>query len=233
MPLERLEDLEPPILVCSIPIRSAGVIDYPPECEAIELRLDYLGPNLTFNDDLKRLIEAYASKTRTIITIREVEEGGVHQVPLDLKARILEYSKSVGALIDVEAYLARAYETFRDLAKGSILSRHVYRHDIDIRDIVNDDLMLAKAVGAYAYKIFSISNDHVDYLLRLLLERDRLKPLRLAVVPASPILRVISMLLETEFMYCSTMTAVAPGQLNIGLCKKVKRFKRELFEYFK
>lgn len=213
-----------PVLVCAIPLKKPSFYYLPTSCEAVELRLDYID-NLGLTQELKGVIEEYASHYPTIVTVREREEGGSHFVNPEVKYEILEFSKSVGALPDIEVNLLSKYpEMYGDIAEGSILSRHVFSKDVNAYELALRDLDVARRFRALIYKVFSINDDEFLNLLRLLGIYD----VHVAVIPRNPAYRAVSIIMNTALMYCSVRGRTGPGQLSIGLCNKVKLLKGSL-----
>ncbi|ADN49630.1 type I 3-dehydroquinate dehydratase [Vulcanisaeta distributa] len=213
-----------PVLVCAVPLKKPSFYYLPTSCEAVELRLDYMD-NLGLTQEVKRVIEDYVSHYPTIVTVREREEGGGRAVSPEVKYGILEFSKGVGAVPDVEVDLLVKYpDMYGDVAEGSILSRHVFSRDVSAYDLAVKDLDTARRFKALIYKVFSINDNDFLNLLRLLNVSD----INVAVIPRNPTYRAISIMMGSALMYCSVRGKTGPGQLSIGLCNKVKLLKNSL-----
>jgi len=216
--------LNKPVLVCAIPVRRLTFQYLPASCEAVELRLDYLD-DMELSPTLRRFIEDYVSHYPTIVTVRERDEGGNRPVDPDIKYNILELSKDVGSLIDIEAsLLAKDPDTYGDLAEGSIVSRHVFNKGVNSYELALNDIELAKRYGALVYKIFTVNDDDIMDLLNLMSKVG----IHMAVIPRNPIYRATSMIMGSSLTYCSVKGKTGPGQLNIGMCSKVKLLRRSL-----
>ncbi len=115
-----------PVLVCAVPLKKPSFYYLPTSCEAVELRLDYMD-NLNLTQEVKRVIEDYVSHYPTIVTVREREEGGGRAVSPEVKYGILEFSKGVGAVPDVEVDLLVKYppDMYGDIAEAQY-SRGTY-----------------------------------------------------------------------------------------------------------
>ncbi|MGC9180730.1 MAG: type I 3-dehydroquinate dehydratase [Vulcanisaeta sp.] len=213
-----------PVLVCAVPLRKPSFYYLPTSCEAVELRLDYV-ENLSLNQELRIAIENYVSHYPTIVTVRERDEGGSHSIEPEIKYKVLEFSKDIGALIDIEISLLSKYpDVYGDLAEGSILSRHVFNRDANSYESALKDIEVAKRLRALLYKIFSINDGEFLNLLRLL----DVGGIHVAVIPRNPTYRAISIMMGSALMYCSTRGRTGPGQLSIGFCNKVKMMRSSL-----
>ena len=213
-----------PVLVCAMPLRKPSFYYLPASCEAVELRLDYM-ENLALTQEVKKVIEDYASHYPTIVTVRERGEGGNRNVNPEVKYGILEFSKSVGAVPDIEVdLLIKHPDMYGDVAEESILSRHVFSKDMNAYELALRDLDVARRFKALVYKVFSINDDDFLNLLRLIGIGD----VHVAVIPRNPAHRAVSIILGSALMYCSVRGKTGPGQLSIGLCNKVKLLKSSL-----
>ncbi len=213
-----------PVLVCAVPLRKPSFYYLPTSCEAVELRLDYM-ENLALTQEVKRVIEDYVAHYPTIVTVRERGEGGGRSADPEVKYGILEFSKGVGAIPDVEVDLLTKHpELYGDLAEGSILSRHVFARDVNAHELAVKDLDIAKRFGALIYKVFSANDKDFLNLLSLLGVND----VRVAVIPRNPAYRAVAMMMGSALMYCSVRGKTGPGQLSIGLCSKVKALMNSL-----
>ncbi|MFB6470153.1 MAG: type I 3-dehydroquinate dehydratase [Vulcanisaeta sp. AZ3] len=216
--------LNKPILVCAMPVRRLTYQYLPASCEAVELRLDYMD-DLEPSQELKRFIEDYVSHYPTIVTVREYSEGGNRIINPNIKHKVLSVSREVGALVDIEASLLMNNPSmFEELAENSIVSRHVFKSDINFYELVTKDIELAKRYRAFMYKIFTVNENEILNLLDLMRKVD----INMAVIPRNPIHRVISIMMGTPIMYCSVKGKTGPGQLNIGTCSKIKLLRRSL-----
>ncbi|MCG2879691.1 MAG: type I 3-dehydroquinate dehydratase [Vulcanisaeta sp.] len=219
--------LNKPVLICAIPVRRLRFQYLPASCEAVELRLDYLD-DLRPSPELRGFIEDYASHYPTIVTVREYNEGGNRVIDPSIKYEVLELGRGVGALVDVEAsLLAKSPETYGKLVEGSIVSRHVFSKEVNSYELALRDLELARRYGALIYKIFTVRDDDFVNLLSLVGKAG----IHVAVIPSNPVYRAVSMMMGSSLMYCSVRQRTGPGQLNIGVCSKIKMFKRSLAMY--
>ena len=219
--------LNKPVLICVIPVRRLRFLYLPASCEAVELRLDYLD-DLKPSPELRGFIENYVSHYPTIVTVREYDEGGNRVIDPSIKYEVLELGRDVGALVDVEAsLLAKNAETYGKLVEGSIVSRHVFSKEVNSYELALKDLELAKGYKALIYKIFTVKDDDFVSLLSLVYRAG----IHVAVIPSNPVYRAVSMMMGSSLMYCSVRQRTGPGQLNIGVCSKIKTFKRSLTMY--
>ena len=213
-----------PVLVCALPLRKPSFYYLPTSCEAVELRLDYI-ENLSLNQELRSAIENYVSHYPTIVTVRERDEGGNRSIEPEIKYKVLEFSKGIGALIDLEVSLLTKYsDVYGDLAEGSILSRHVFNKGVNSYESALKDIEVAKRLRALMYKLFSINDYEFLDLLRLL----GVGGIHVAVIPRNPTYRAVSIMMGSALMYCSTRGKTGPGQLSIGLCNKAKMMRSSL-----
>ena len=216
-----------PVLVCAMPLRKPSFYYLPTSCEAVELRLDYMD-NLTLTQEVRKVIEDYASRYPTIVTIRERGEGGSHDVDPEVKYGILEFSKGVGAVPDIEVDTLIKYpDMYSDIAEGSILSRHVFSKDVNAYDLALKDIDVARRFRALVYKVFSVNDCDFLNLIRLL----NTSGIHVAVIPRNPTHRAVSMIMGSALMYCSVRGRTGPGQLSIGLCSKVKMLRDSLLMF--
>ncbi len=218
----------PPLIVCAVPITEPKPFKPPDGCEAVELRLDYLRGLERRVDEVKGLVKVMASQYPVIVTVRDVEEGGVFKVDNHVKLDILEYAKMQGAMVDVEARHVISGE-LANVAGGSIVSRHVYTKATDLEGTALRDIEYALRHGALVYKLFSAFNSDYLTLLKLLMLKDSYG-LRIAVIPMDPLYRAASMILGTALMYCSVTGQTAPGQLGLDQCIRVKELRRSVLK---
>ena len=192
----------------------------PNECEAVELRLDYMGNEIeTKLDELSSLIKGLLSRVKVIVTVRDPEEGGVNQVDSLLKLKIINVARENGALVDVEVEFARKHAKYTTSWSGVILSRHIFNRRPDIREVINNDYALANSMNAFTYKIATINSDDLPALVELLVKEGNVP---VAIVPMQPIQRAAAIMLGTALMYCSMSDGTAPGQLSIQECVRIK-----------
>ncbi len=217
-----------PVLVCAMPVKKLFFHYLPTSCDAVELRLDYM-EKLELNQELKNFIESYVSHYPTIVTVRERDEGGYYPVDPNIKYKVLEFSKGVGALLDIESSLLMKYpDRYGDLAEGSIVSRHVFNKDVKTYELALNDLELARRFRALIYKVFTVKDEEFVNLLNLL---STVKDMHIAVIPRNSMYRAVSIMMGTALMYCSTRGRTGPGQVNIGICSKVRTLRNSLLMY--
>ncbi|WP_243679320.1 type I 3-dehydroquinate dehydratase [Vulcanisaeta distributa] len=199
-----------PVLVCAVPLKKPAFYYLPTSCEAVELRLDYMENLGLTPPEVKKVIEDYVSHYPTIITVREREEGGGRAVSPEVKYGILEFSKGVGAVPDIEVDLLIKYppNMYGDIAEGSILSRHVFSRDVNAYELAVKDLDTARRFKALIYKVFSINDNDFLNLLRLLDVGD----VNVAVIPRNPTYRAISIMMGSAS--CTAQYAERQGLVN-------------------
>lgn len=209
-----------PMLVCAVPIRSIGELNPPSGCEAIELRLDYMGSEVEAKlNELGNLIKGLLNRVKVIVTVRDPEEGGVNQVDPSLKLKIINLAYESGALVDVEVEFVKKYAKYITSWSRVILSRHIFNKRPGIRELINSDYALANSMNAFTYKVATINYDDLPELVELLVKE---REVPVAIVPMHPVQRAAAIMLGTALMYCSMGDGTAPGQLSIQECVRIK-----------
>ncbi|ABW01514.1 type I 3-dehydroquinate dehydratase [Caldivirga maquilingensis] len=217
-----------PMLVCAVPVKSIEELNPPSGCEAVELRLDYMGNEIEARlSELSSLIKKLLSRVKVIVTVRDHEEGGVNQVDSSLKLKIINLAHENGALVDIEVEFARRYARYIASWGDVILSRHIFNKRPDIRGIITSDYELANSMNAFTYKVATINGDDLPALVELLVKE---REVPVAIVPMQPIQRAAAIMLGTALMYCSTGDGTAPGQLSIQECVRIKEERIRLLE---
>ena len=108
-----------PLIVLSVPFKGAETSLSSlnaPEADLVELRLDYAD---TLNLDLLGRLEDF--KRKLLLTVRDVQEGGVRPIPPEAKRSFLVRAIDKGFTCDVEAHFARNYGVPHE---GQIVSFH-------------------------------------------------------------------------------------------------------------
>ena len=212
--------LNRPILVCAVPVRELKPLGALAGCEAVELRLDYMGGELGSNlAGLRGFIEDLLSEFRAIVTVRDPGEGGVSNVDPGLKVKVLSMAAEAGALIDVEVDFIKAHWDLAGFRDRVILSRHILKRVDGIRGIIMSDYSVANSMHAFAYKIATINDGDLPALIELLVNEGETP---VAIIPMSPIHRAVSIMLGTALMYCAVDGGTAPGQLSVQDCVRIK-----------
>ncbi|WP_292000212.1 type I 3-dehydroquinate dehydratase [Caldivirga sp.] len=221
MPHSTVLGIDRPILVCAVPVRSISMVNPPSECEAVELRLDYMGGDLEVKlNEVSDLIKGLLSRVKVIVTVRNPEEGGVNWVDPSLKLKVIRIAHENGALVDVEVEFARKYANSITSWSEVILSRHVLNSRSNIRSTIASDYALASSMKALTYKVATINTDDLPALVELLVKEGEVP---VAIVPMQPIQRAAAIMLGTALMYCSIGDGTAPGQLSVEECIRIKR----------
>ncbi|WP_291764438.1 type I 3-dehydroquinate dehydratase [Caldivirga sp. UBA161] len=220
MPHNTALSIDRPMLVCAVPVRGIGELNPPSGCEAVELRLDYMGNEVKAKlNELSKLIRELLSRVKVIVTVRDPGEGGVNQVDPSLKLKIINTAHENGALVDIEVEFIRKYADYITSWDRVILSRHIFNRRPGIRELINSDYALANSMNAFTYKVATINDDDLPALVELLVNE---KEVPVAVVPMQPIQRAAAIMLGTALMYCSIGDGTAPGQLSIRECVRIK-----------
>lgn len=193
--------IKKPLLIASIPvesrrdlvaIRSVSGVDF------IELRVDY------FEDPL--VIDYSDLPKNTIITLRDVAEGGVKHHSDLVKLKLIDILNGVGLLYDVELSFVKRYNVKYE---DKIVSMHITRPSgIDLRSVKRDvELYMDKA---FAVKVATKPFPGYKAFLAELLELGD----NVAVMPmeTSYIERLAFALLGSKLLYCYANKPTAPGQ---------------------
>lgn len=215
-----------PMLICAMPIRELKPINLQNGCEAVELRLDYMGNRLEYAlTALSDFIRDLLSKVNVIVTVREPSEGGVNVIDPRLKVKALNVAVESGALIDVEVDFLKTHRELVNVANRAVLSRHILTKVSDVKSLISDDYALANEVNALTYKVASINDSDLPALINLLINEGKTP---VAIIPMSPRHRAVAIMLGTALMYCAADGGTAPGQLSIQACRRIKELARSI-----
>ncbi|MFZ8822699.1 MAG: type I 3-dehydroquinate dehydratase [Desulfurococcales archaeon] len=195
-----------PLIVASLPIRTTADLDLindVKEADFIELRLDYMENPASL--DLEKLIK-YRSKI--IVTIREVSEGGVRAVDALWKSMYLKKLYDLGIMYDVEASYLQRYQVPYE---GMIVSVH-YINSLPSREEI------IETITRYADKVYSVKIAVKAFkgyrtLLSSLLDIGY-ENLTFMPIATDPIERLAFSLLGSKLIYGYVSEPTAPGQLH-------------------
>ena len=205
-------------LVVALPIRKQEDANKAREIDAdlVELRLDYMQDPSSF--DFSSIGDL---KGKVIITIRDVEEGGVNRISDEAKAKILKSLHDQGFIYDVEArfLLRRPDVPF----EGKIVSVHYFDRVPSFEEV---ESLMSHFEGAWIRKIAVIGKEGYRELLIKFAKRG------FAVMPmgTDPLERIAFSILGSELIYANAGEATAPGQMNYLTVKEMLRclFQRPL-----
>ncbi len=225
------------LIVASVPVRDARrCIDMARRAldlgsDVVELRLDYLGASELKEDVVDHIVGSVEGLK--IVTIREVDEGGVNEIPLERKVEILErLSGRDDVFVDVElSFLRRSGLSLRGFS-GVILSHHYISAAPRLHELLSE-LSEAREIGADVYKVAFTCRDATDVLspLSLLVMSSALKRPHLAVLPMGTrcgrgdvsAYRLAFLLMGSRILYCSVEEKTAQGQMDLKRCVEFKR----------
>ena len=195
-----------PLVVASLPVRTTKDLDTVNDIKGadfVELRLDYMeSPTLL---DPEILIK-YRSKI--IVTIREVSEGGIRAVDASLKATYLRKLYDMGLMYDVEASYLQKYDIPYE---EKIVSVHYI-------DRIPSKEETIKIISKYVDKAYSVKiavkayrgyKELLSYLLDTGYENISVMP-----IGVDPIERLAYSLLGSNLVYGYVYEPTAPGQLH-------------------
>ncbi|MEM1626803.1 MAG: type I 3-dehydroquinate dehydratase [Sulfolobaceae archaeon] len=208
-----------PLVVASLPIKSINdleKLDEITDADFIELRLDYL--KSLKEVDLNTL-EKYKSKL--IITIRDINEGGINKIEDVEKLSFLKYANQKGFLYDVELEFVKKYDI---PYKSKIISVHYFRDLPNFNLLKNEIEKYSKDV--LFFKIAVIAKPGYKSLLANLLEISD----NVVVIPMSenPLERIAFGILGSRLLYGFVTEPTAKGQL---MYREIVKIINELFKY--
>ncbi|QIW25062.1 type I 3-dehydroquinate dehydratase [Sulfolobus sp. S-194] len=196
-------------VVASLPIRSEKDLDKITlllDADFVELRLDYS----TFLPELQ-VIERY--KDKVIVTIRDVDEGGINKIDPELKAKYLIELNKRNILYDVEAKFAKKYSipTNNKIVSIHYLDRVPSYSEVyeSLRDFIKESFLLKVAV---------IGKDGYKELLSKLLELEKIAVMPIGV---NPLERIAFSILGSKLVYGHAGEETAKGQLHYKVVKQI------------
>lgn len=197
-----------PLLVASIPIESLqdlSTVHNVSNIDFVELRVDYLEDPLA--------VDYPSLPKNTIVTLREVDEGGVRYHDSSVKLKLIDILSRIGLLYDVELNFVKKYNVEYE---GKIVSVHIMNPDnTDLRAIRRDvEIYMDKAfVVKIATKPFP---GYRAFLAELLELGDNIAVMPIGTSCAE---RVAFALLGSKLLYCYIDKPTALGQPR---CDRVK-----------
>ncbi|MEM1896857.1 MAG: type I 3-dehydroquinate dehydratase [Ignisphaera sp.] len=204
--------------MASIPVRYADDVLKVYSCctdvDFIELRVDYSDDPLSINYSLIK-------NSKIIVTLRDVQEGGVKKHSDEIKLSLLNKLVELGIMYDVEMRFVKEYGVDY---RNKIVSIHILNpYSIDLKSVKKDvESFIDKAfVVKVATKPFP---GYRTFLMELLELGDNV-----AVMPigSSPIERIAFALLGSKLLYCYIYTPTASGQPKCDEIKQIlAEFKR-------
>ncbi|BCU67174.1 3-dehydroquinase [Sulfolobales archaeon HS-7] len=173
----------------------------------VELRLDYLP---TINPDILEKVR----RKRTIITIRDISEGGINYVKPELKRRILSRARELGLMYDIEArFLIKYPMPFRN----EIVSVHYINSPPE--DPNEPISLMEKFREAFSLKLAVTKGKNCLNTLLKFLETYS----NSSVMPLEDSFRtrLAFALLGSKLFYVNCGESTAPGQISISQFKSI------------
>lgn len=177
----------------------------------MELRLDYLA-----SVDSILLDSLEEKKNRLILTIRDVEEGGINVIEPGKKKSFLEEAAARGFLVDVEASFA---EKNNFDCTGQIVSRHYLKTDPDYATLKEFVEKYSNKSKITKIALRSTSASRIQ-LVKLLGEYRNLAVMEVDGEQSS---RLLFSLLGSRLLYCHLGEKTSPGQIS---CQEAMEFFR-------
>ncbi|AWR97641.1 type I 3-dehydroquinate dehydratase [Acidianus sulfidivorans JP7] len=200
-----------PLIVASLPFYSEKDLQRIKNIDAdlIELRLDY---SLTL-PDINSLLPF---KDKIIVTIRDVNEGGVNKLDDDVKKTYLNKLDEEGFLYDVEASFLEKYSVNYE---NKIVSMHYFNYVPDFQKI--EYIINKYEEKAYTVKIAVIGKNGYKQLLSNLLFSHN----KLTVLPMNtdPLERIAFGIFGSKLIYTYVDNPTAPGQMHYSKAMKIIR----------
>lgn len=200
-------------IVASLPVKSPKDIAKVRTINSdfVELRLDYMNSlqQISIRDLLK-------FKRKVIVTIRDVNEGGINFVDEEEKMNFLIKLYKHGILYDVEASFLKKY---RVPYRGKIVSVHYFNSLPSFFEVSKLAKKFAK--DAFAFKVAVNGVGNYKQLLASLLTMSN----NIAVMPmnTNPLERIAFVILGSKLIYGCVRTPTAPGQMNYMQIKRIIR----------
>jgi 3-dehydroquinate dehydratase-1 len=202
-----------PLIVASLPIYKEDdllkVRDIK-EADMIELRLDY-SPKLIRLEKIKEILGDL--KEKLILTIRDVNEGGVYKIADIEKAKYLQEANVEGFIYDVEASFL---ERFDVPFKGKIVSSHYFNELPKYEEV--ERIIKKYGNDALFIKIATIGKGEYKELLTKLLKFDKIVVLPMGV---DPLERIALGILGSRLIYTFVEAQTAPGQMHYSKAFKI------------
>jgi len=199
-----------PLIVLSVPFKGAETSLSSlnaPEADLVELRLDYAD---TLNLDLLGRLEDF--KRKLLLTVRDVQEGGVRPIPPEAKRSFLVRAIDKGFTCDVEAHFARNYGVPHE---GQIVSFHSLQRTPTLDELKRELYDFRETL----LKIVVPAKGGYRSLLTGALE---IFP-NCAVMPygGDPLERIAFSLLGSKLIYAFSKEKTAEGQLELKRARKL------------
>ena len=198
-------------VVVALPVREQRDAEKARSIDAdfVELRLDYMRDPSSFD-----FSSVFDIKDKVIITIRDVEEGGVNRISDEVKARLLKKLHEEGFIYDVEArFLKRRPEV---PFEGKIVSVHYFDRVPSYEEV---ESLLSPFEKAWIRKIAVVGKDGY----RELLVRFAKKGFAVMPMAVDPLERIAFSILGSELIYANAGEATAPGQMDYRRAKEIIR----------
>jgi 3-dehydroquinate dehydratase-1 len=195
-----------PLIVASLPIRTIKDLDLVDNIEGvdfIELRLDYMEAPSSLDPDM--LVK---KRSKVIVTIREVSEGGMKNVDPVWKAMYLKKLHELGIMYDIEVSFLQKYNIPYE---GKIVSMHYIDKIPSKEEVLN-------VISKYADKAFSVKiaikaykgyKELLSFLLGMEYENISVMP-----IAVDPIERLAFSLMGSKLIYGYVYEPTAAGQLH-------------------
>ncbi len=227
------------LIACSVPVRSIeeslelGDRALAGGADLVEFRIDYY-PAKREEEYVECVLSVIKQFPRPkIITLREVSEGGVNDIPPRAKIAALRLLYgSCCTYVDIELDFLSRYQREIELRRyeGVIVSRHYFYEKPSRGELIHmyNNVRENPNIDIFKVAVLVSSQRDLETLLSFLCEYGENSHPYLAVLPMSGArrFRVITLLLSSKLTYCSIAEETAPGQIPLDHCVRV----RELLE---
>jgi len=208
-----------PLVVASLPVKSLADLnrlDELSDADYIELRLDYLKSLNEINLD-----NLHKYKSKLILTIRDINEGGVNKISDYEKLNFLRSAYEKGFIYDIELTFVKKYNFYY---KNKIVSIHYFNDLPDLDRLKRDVEEYSK--DALYFKVAVSARKGYKSLLATLLEVSD----NVVVIPMTedPLERIAFGLLGSRLLYGYVSEPTARGQL---MYKEIISIINNLFKY--
>ncbi|MBO3801616.1 MAG: type I 3-dehydroquinate dehydratase [Thermoproteota archaeon] len=200
-------------IVASLPVKSPKDIDKVKDIDSdfVELRLDYL--NSLQQISIRTLLKF---KRKIIVTVRDVNEGGVNLIDREEKRNFLVNLHKYGILYDVEASFLKKYPV---PYKGKIVSVHYLSNFPSFFEVKK--LADKFTRGTFAFKVVVNGVGNYRQLLISLLSISS----KVVVMPinTNPVERIAFAIFGSKLVYGYVETPTAPGQMSYTQLKRIMK----------
>ena len=242
----RLQDLTSSrsfLIACSIPVRdvekSLELADkaISQGADLVEFRVDYYTAKKPedYIDCVLALTRQFTKPK--IVTLREVSEGGVNDIPSRVKITALRLLHNLDCTyVDIELDFLLKYRSELELDKysGVIVSRHYFYEKPSLSSLVQmyNSVREIPNIDIFKVAVLVSSQRDLETLLTFLCNYGENARPYLAVLPMSGArrFRVIPLLLSSKLTYCSITEETAPGQIPLDYCVKLRELLEQIWQ---